>query len=85
MPQSSDELRAEMERRFGDPVSEEGPYKFLIAAGYRLEDDHSLTPKLGIEHSGQVTDEEWDCIVFLAEEWDYDLLNDNFLIEQTST
>ena len=70
MPQASDELRALMERRFGDPVSDEGPIRYLRQAGYTLNRDWTWS-KPGVEALGQMTRDEFDCLLFLIHEWDF--------------
>jgi hypothetical protein len=70
VPQASDELRSEMERRFGDPVSDAGPMKFLEDAGYVLGRDWQWR-KPGISDLKQMTREEFECLMFLAHEWDF--------------
>lgn len=70
MPQASDELRAQMERRFGDPVDDTGPIQFLRNAGYTLNRDWTWS-KPGISDLAQMTREEFDCLLFLAHEWDF--------------
>ena len=67
MPQASDESRERMRVMFGDPIDDSGPYKFLYARGYTDKAGMLMPPKP--DH--QVTEEEWACIVFLCDEWDY--------------
>lgn len=68
MPQASDELRAKMISRFGD-IGDWGPTKYLIQRGWHLQRDWKWY-KPG--HSAPtMTDDEWDCALFLVEEWDY--------------
>lgn len=67
MPQSSDEMRALMEKWFGDPVGDKGPMLFLQSRGYTLGGKWEWklpTP------SHTVSFEELKCIQFLIEEWD---------------
>lgn len=70
MPQASDELRAEMKRRFGDEISDAGPTKFLEQAGYTLNEDWTWS-KFGITNLEQMTRDEFECLLFLVHEWDY--------------
>lgn len=70
MPSASDDLRAQMQTRFGDAVSEVGPSDFLEAAGYTLARDWTWS-KTGVASLDQMTREEFDCLMFLAHEWDY--------------
>lgn len=66
-PSASDESREEMRKMFGDPVSPNGPYRYLKDKGY-VEDAGMLKPP---KSSHLVTTEEWACISFLCDEWDY--------------
>lgn len=68
MPQASDELRAEMRRRFGDPLSGSGPIEYLLSKGWTLNNDWSWSKPDML--AGNVPDEEDDCIKFLVDEWD---------------
>lgn len=71
MPQASDELREVMNRMFGDPTSEEGPVRYLTQAGYSLRRGWTWKPKDGVTGYDGMTQEEYDCLLFLAHEWDY--------------
>lgn len=69
MPQASSELQAEMEKRFGS-LDTEGPEGYLKARGWRLNRDWTWSKK-GTDNVGQVPRDEFDCILFLVHEWDY--------------
>lgn len=69
MPTASDERREQMNKLFGDPISDHGPMKYLEARGYKLTPDWCWI-KPSPDH--EVTDEEGNCIDFLIEEWDFD-------------
>ena len=71
MPQASDELRELMNKRFGDPVSEQGPIKYLEDAGYKLTRNWHWEPKPGVVNLKQMTRDEFDCLLFLTSEWDF--------------
>ncbi len=71
MPQASSELRSRMEERFGDPISDAGPTKFLEDAGYKLTSSWLWEPKKGVESLKDMTQEEYECMLFLVHEWDY--------------
>jgi hypothetical protein len=71
MPQASEELRAIMEQRFGDPIDSAGPIKFLQDAGYTLTRKWFWIPKPGVIDLGQMTRDEFDCLLFLVHEWDF--------------
>jgi hypothetical protein len=70
MPQASDELRARMLVRFGDSTSEAGPTQFMEDAGYTLGPDWTWH-KLGVDDYDAMSPEEYECLLFLAHEWDY--------------
>jgi hypothetical protein len=70
VPQASDELREEMNRRFGDPISEQGPIDFLRSAGYTLHFDWTWS-KPGVNDLRDMTRDEFDCLLFLIHEWDF--------------
>ena len=71
MPSASDELRNEMERRFGDAISDSGPIRFLEDAGYKLTSDFEWEPKPGVRTLKDMTRDEFDCLLFLCHEWDF--------------
>lgn len=70
MPQASDELRARMMERFGE-IDECRPMQFLIDAGYVLTREWTWKPKPGIRIFFDMTPEEFDCMKFLVDEWDF--------------
>lgn len=67
MPSASDQQRDLMEKWFGDPVSDAGPYLFLMTHGYQEWAGLLLKPV----PAHTVSEYEWACISFLADEWDY--------------
>lgn len=67
MPTASDELRDKMEKYFGDPIDDSGPYKYILSRGYT--DTAGLLRRPSLDYA--ITDLEWDCIMFLCDEWDY--------------
>lgn len=67
MPQATDELRAIMEKRFGDPIDETGPLQYLMSCGYS-ERGGMLTPTF-FDH--KISERESECIQFLCDEWDF--------------
>lgn len=71
MPSASDELREKMRVRFGDPIDEGGPMKFLQDAGYVLTREWTWKPKPGVTDLEGMTKEEYDCLLFLVHEWDF--------------
>lgn len=68
MPQATDELRAEMEKLYGDPVSDSGPYKFLRDRGF--VDKGGWLSKPGV-YWDDLSEQEKLSLNFLADEWDY--------------
>jgi len=70
MPTASDELRARMKERFGCPVGDAGPISYLEGQGYILNRDWTWAhPK--VSSADDIPTAEWDCIVFLCDEWDF--------------
>lgn len=68
MPQATDELREEMNKLFGDSISDVGPRTYLLCRGF--------TEKSGlIQHPTKRWPDfniiEMNCIQFLCDEWDY--------------
>jgi len=70
MPQASEEDRAEMERRFGDPIGDAGPMEFLHSRGWTLNRDWTWS-KPGVTDYGAMPRDEFDCMKFLIHEWDF--------------
>lgn len=68
MPQTTDELRKLMKEWFGDEIDDVGPSQFLFSRGY--------SEKAGVWYppvpAHNATPDEFACLRFLAEEWDYD-------------
>ena len=71
MPQASDELRAQMKKRFGDPINDTGPMEFLKGAGYTLTPDWRWKAKAGVQLLRDMTRDEFECLLFLVQEWDF--------------
>ena len=68
MPQATEELRELMERWFGDPISEIGPLEFLRSHGFIERPNGVLAPPVP---SHNVSHDEWRCIAFMVQEWDF--------------
>jgi hypothetical protein len=60
-----------MEARFGDAISDAGPMKFLTDAGYKLTRQWEWLPKPGVMKLDDMTQDEYDCLLFLIWEWDF--------------
>jgi len=73
MPTAHHELRQIMEERFGS-IMDNGPVAFLEKAGYILTKDFLWHPKPGITEYKEMTQTEWEAMVFLRDEWDYGML-----------
>lgn len=71
MPQATAELQQLMKERFGDPISDAGPIKFLEDAGYKLMRGWQWEPKTGVKVLKDMTQPEWECLLFLIQEWDF--------------
>ncbi len=70
MPQANYELRSEMARRFGSETDSAGPMKYLKGAGYSLTRDWEwFHPH--VKSVGEMTRDEFDCLLFLVHEWDF--------------
>jgi hypothetical protein len=69
MPQASDEDRDQAEKYFGDPVSDEGPMKFLHEQGFVLGRDWAYR-KPGARWQ-DLSEKEKFSISFLCDEWDF--------------
>lgn len=68
MPQASDERRETMNRFFGDPIDDSRPIAFLESHGFELLKGWTWkkpTP------SHNVSADEFECLCFLIEEWDF--------------
>lgn len=70
MPQADDTLREKMFQRFGDHVDEAGPMQFLQDAGYTLSRDWTWS-KPGVTRTEEMTEGEYECLIFLVNEWDF--------------
>ena len=68
MPSASADLRKRMGELFGDEVDEAGPSQFLADRGFTLKRDWTWS-KEGATYDNMSQD-EYDCIRFLMEEWD---------------
>lgn len=73
MPQASDELRSRIQARFGS-IDIHGPEQFLRNAGYTLTNDWLWKAKPGVVSWNDMSDDEWECMLFLVDEWDYGFL-----------
>lgn len=70
MPQAAADLSARIIARFGS-IGDSGPMRFLTDAGYRLRGDFLWEAKPGVTSNSDMTEEEWDCLLFLVQEWDF--------------
>lgn len=71
MPTATDELRDKMGEMFGDRISDSGPTKYLENAGYILTPDWLWKPKEGVTSLEDMTQDEFNCLLFLIQEWDF--------------
>lgn len=71
MPSATNELRDAMTKRFGG-IDDGPPMKFLEDAGYHLTDQWMWIPKPGVFGYDDMTQDEYDCLAFLVQEWDMD-------------
>jgi hypothetical protein len=70
MPQADDKLRAKMKVMFGSEIDEQGPIKFLTDAGFTLGKDWTWS-KPGVTELWELAPDEFACIQFLVDEWDF--------------
>lgn len=71
MPQADRDLQQQMEKRFGS-LDVWGPEGYLKSRGWRLNKDWTWS-KEGMKDVGQVPRDEFDCMLFLVHEWDYNV------------
>lgn len=67
MPSATDESREAMRKMFGNLVCDREPHDFLRSHGYTDKAGMLRPPKP--DH--MVTTDEWACIEYLCDEWDY--------------
>jgi hypothetical protein len=68
MPTASNELREKMRQRFGSEIDEQGPLKYLKDRGFTEVMNGMLQPP---KTDYMITTEEWECVEFLCDEWDF--------------
>lgn len=68
MPQTSDEMRALMQKWFGEAIDDTWPLYFLLSRGW-TEKGGMLFPPTSAH---TCSDYEYACLLYLREEWDYD-------------
>lgn len=67
MPQTSDELREIITRRFGS-IDDWTVWKHLESRGFTQDRFVIRHPTYKID---DIPQEDWECIIFLFEEWDW--------------
>lgn len=70
MPSATQSLQQLMIKRFGD-LDLAGPQKYLKDTGYILTRDWEWEPKSGVSNLKDMTQDEYECLLFLVDEWDY--------------
>lgn len=70
MPSSSRSLKENMIKRFGS-IDTIGPEKYLTDAGYKITKGWTWEPKVGVTNYSDMTRDEYDCMLYLIQEWDY--------------
>lgn len=78
MPNASPDLRAKMDTLFGDEIDSSGPISFLEKAGYRLSQDWTWG-KSGVTELWQMQADEFACLQFLVDEWDFGGLEEGMI------
>lgn len=69
MPQASQQLRSLMHRWFGNEVDDTGPTAFLLSHGYTEAETGKMVLPVQAHSPSR---EEWACLEFLVDEWDWD-------------
>jgi hypothetical protein len=59
-----------MEKMFGSSTSDDGPMRYLLDHGYWLTNRWTWL-KPGIATLEQMTQDEYDCLAFMVQEWDF--------------
>lgn len=67
MPTASDDLRDKMMKWFGS-IDLGGPEQFMLSRGYTLTKDWFWIPPVPYH---TISKEEFECMIFLQQEWDY--------------
>lgn len=70
MPQASKDLQQKILERFGT-LDDNNCVKFLEDAGYKLDRRWRWAPKPGVTSYAEMTQDEFDMLKFLSDEWDY--------------
>ncbi len=69
MPQASDDDRAKMAKYFGgDGIADGPPMQYLYDKGWKFKRS-GMIEKPSLDY--KPTKQEWDCLYFLCDEWDY--------------
>lgn len=68
MPQAPNELRVLMKEYFGDEVDDAGPIAYLKVNGWEQADTGLWNSSKPLS---QVSQKEWECFIFLMQEWDH--------------
>lgn len=73
MPQASDELRQQMRIYFGDSVCDREPMRYLSQKGFTFPRGGLIVspPNRTVGNICVVSKREWDCLLFLCDEWDH--------------
>ena len=74
MPSTDQHTRDLMEKWFGDPIADGPPYDFLLSHGYIEPLRNGVLYKPTLSHT--ISYEEFWCVKFLIEEWDYALFRE---------
>lgn len=70
MPSADPDLQKQMIECFGS-IDAAGPTDALVAAGYKLRKNRTWAPKPGVMCYRDMTRDEFECLMFLAHEWDF--------------
>lgn len=69
MPQASDEDRAKMAKYFGGDGIDDGPPSHYLHGRGWIFTNSGMIQKPSADY--KPTEQEWDCLYFLCDEWDY--------------
>ena len=56
---------------FGDRISNDGPTMYLQSEGYKLAGDFMWVPPESVKTLEDMDQKDYNCLLFLVEEWDF--------------
>ena len=70
MPSAEGWLADKIRAKYGS-IDDAGPTKLLHDAGYVLREDWHWDPKPGVTDYPDMTQDEYEAMLFLLQEWDF--------------